>query len=69
MVLQILQSSSPGMFCNPCALLPGRSELISRDRQGGDTGNVNRRTRSEGPKPEWSDQGMNPGEFSTFSNT
>lgn len=57
------------MFYNLCALLPGKSEFISRDMQGEDTVNVNKRTRSEGPKPELSDQGMNPGEFSTLSNT
>lgn len=64
MVLQILQKKLPGDVLQ--SLLPGRSEFISRDRQGEDTVNVNRRTRSEGAKPEWSDQGMNPGEFSTL---
>lgn len=47
------RNSSPGTFCNPCALRPERSEFVSKDRQGRDTMNVNRRTRSKGPKVKW----------------
>lgn len=49
-VYRCCRNSSPGMFCNLYALLPERSESISKDRQGRDTANVNRKTRSKGPK-------------------
>lgn len=54
-VTDIAEVAPQGCSAWPCcqALLPGRSEFISRDRQGGDTVSVNRRARSEGSKPEW----------------